>query len=733
MALKIQFLGQPRILLDGQSVDLPGYRPLALLAYLVLARRAYSREHLIDLLFDGPDDPRAALRWTLSKLRTAIGSEYILTDRQNVSFNFQSNFWLDVAAFETGETDLYQGDFLEGLYLRDAPRFEDWQVFERQRLRSMYQDTLEKQLEGYKQQADQAGVIITAQQLLKLDNLREDWHFVLINAYAQLGKRATALEQYEKLRLMMRKEWGADPSPQTIALAEAIQKGQTGVKINLSEIEFQANNATLAVDESFVAPDADPEIHLPTDIPAPTQAGRTSQAPRFSKVARTSWLAIGVFGLFIVSLLVVFNRDKLNSQTILSFVGGSSGSNSEAQPEPLPQEFAGKTVSIMGSYREDLAELFNQSMIPLEERTGIKIEFVPVDEAYLAKILEIGEMPDILMFPQPGRVFDLAKQGLVIDLRTFLDDAYLRQQYPESFISLATLEDHVIGAWFTAGLKSLVWYPRQAFDAMGYQVPETWDELIALSDQIVAGGGVPWCIGIESADATGWVATDWVEDILLRTAPPETYDAWVNHDLPFNSPEIRRVFEIMGQIWLNEAYVYGGVASIAKENILDSTSHLFDDPPGCYLHRQGSFAPIFFPSGVEYEQDYDFFYLPPIDPEFGKPVLGSGDILAMLQDRPEVREVMRYLTTPEAAKVMIQHGGYLSPYKNTPLEWFPTPADLRFAQIVLGADTYRFDGSDRMPEAVGYGSFFRGITKWLEGEELETVLQEIDDSWPREE
>ena len=135
----------------------------------------------------------------------------------------------------------------------------------------------------------------------------------------------------------------------------------------------------------------------------------------------------------------------------------------------------------------------------------------------------------------------------------------MQQQYPKAFLDLATLDGKMIGVWYSVGVKSLVWYPKRAFEAKGYEVPETWDELIALSDQIVADGGTPWCVAINDYGEIGWVGTDWVEDILLRTAPPETYDAWVRNDLPFNSPEIRRVFEIIGQIWLNNDYVYGGV------------------------------------------------------------------------------------------------------------------------------------------------------------------------------
>lgn len=720
MSLQIHFFGQPHLTLDGRSVELPGYRPLALLAYLVLSRKPFQREHLIDLLFDGPDDPRAALRWTLSKLRSAIGSEYILTDKQEVAFNFLSDFWLDVFAFEAGETDAYQGDFLEGLYLRDAPRFEDWLAFERQRLQGKYQDTLESQLKEFMQQSDFAAVVITAQQLLKVDNLREDWHYALINAYGQLGKRATALEQYEKCRQMLRREWDLDPAPETVALAEAIRAMPVKPQVVPQVVPFEP--------ETLTSPDEQSETQA---LPEPALEQAAAMQFRPQHITPIFGLAI-LATTAIVALLVLlyngvfnFNRQLRNAAgqfTINGIEKSSDGANS--------LELAGTKVVVFGPFYDEYEELFTQSILPFEINTGIDVEFRTGTETYFNERLAQDDLPDIVLFPQPGRLVDLTKQGKVIDLRTFLDEAYLAQQYPEVFLDLAVHDGHIMGAWFSAGLKSLVWYPKRAFEARGYEVPETWDELIALSDQIVSDGDTPWCIGVGDQIAEGWVGTDWVEDILLRTAPPETYDAWISHTLPFNSPEIRRAFEIMGQIWLNDDYVHGGVANILNENFMDSPAHLFTDPPGCFLHRQGSFAPYLFPTGVKYEEDYDFFYLPPIDPQYGHPVLGGGDIAAMFNDRPEVREVMRYLTTPESAKFMITSGGYLSPYKGTPIEWFPTAADLRFNQIILSADTYRFDGSDMMPEEIGFGAFYRGIADWLGGKDLEIVLQEIDDSWP---
>jgi DNA-binding SARP family transcriptional activator len=313
MPLRIYLLGQPRFTRDEHPVDLPGYRPVALLAYLLLGRKAYRRQHLIDLFFDGPDAPRAALRWTLSKLRTAIGAEYILADKDEVSFNFQSDYWLDVFAFETGETELYQGDLLEGLYLRDAPRFEDWLLFERERLRSTNQAQLEEQLKGYRQQGDQAAVVITAQQLLKLDHLREDWQAALMEAYARLGKRAAALEQYEKFRQALRKEWGEEPAPETVALAKAIQRDRPGAVIAPVEIDLGSTDATHTVVER-----AGEHASSPTTMP-----GRG--------LSRAAWRVLGAVGLFIATLFVLGMTLNEKSWALLNQLIGSSLAGSAGQ------------------------------------------------------------------------------------------------------------------------------------------------------------------------------------------------------------------------------------------------------------------------------------------------------------------------------------------------------------------------------------------------------------------
>ncbi len=205
---------------------------------------------------------------------------------------------------------------------------------------------------------------------------------------------------------------------------------------------------------------------------------------------------------------------------------------------------------------------------------------------------------------------------------------------------------------------------------MGYTVPETWEELTALMDLMVADGYTPWCIGIESGTATGWAATDWMEEIMLRTTSLENYDAWTKGELAFSSPEVKNAAEVMASIWFNDDYVYGGRESIASTFFGDSPTAMFDDPPGCFLHKQGNFITSFFPEGVVAGEDYDFFYLPGIDEAYGKPVLGGGDIFGMFNDRPEVRATMAYLTYGEHLKEWMAAGGAIAPHSDIDLDWY---------------------------------------------------------------
>jgi len=411
-----------------------------------------------------------------------------------------------------------------------------------------------------------------------------------------------------------------------------------------------------------------------------------------------------------------------------------TGSTPAAQGTVDPS-LRGKKVTIFGVAADEQARLFQQEFDAFTERTGIEVEYTGDKnfESLIVVRVEGNNAPDIAQFAQPGLLARFVEQGKIVDLNSFMEPGYLENQFSQTFLDLATIDGKMAGIWHNNDVKSLVWYPKDDFDAKGYKVPATWDEMIALSDQIVADGGTPWCIGIGSEGATGWVGTDWVEDIMLRTTTPENYDRWTSGELKFNSPEVKAAFQKMADIWFKDKYVYGGVPSILTTAFGDSPRPLFENPPACWLHRQASFITNFFPETAVVGKDIDYFYLPPIDPQYGKPVLGSGSISGMFNDRPEVREVMKFLATGESMKVEAQAGVAVAPHKDADPSWYPNDAARGFARILSEATTFRFDGSDLMPAAVGAGSFWKGIVDYVSasGGNVDEVLNTIDASWPR--
>jgi alpha-glucoside transport system substrate-binding protein len=400
---------------------------------------------------------------------------------------------------------------------------------------------------------------------------------------------------------------------------------------------------------------------------------------------------------------------------------------------PAGESVEGATVTIFTPAGDEQARVFEQNFANFEAETGIDVVVeITADFESVARVRsEAGDPYDILNFPQPGLMADFARDGFLVDLSSFIDAADMQAQYDQSWIDMLTVDGGVYGVWHGVDVKSLVWYPKPAFEAAGYQIPQTWDELIALSDQIVADGGIPWCIGIESGGATGWPATDWVEDVMLRTAGAEKYDQWTRGELKFDSPEVRGAFETVGEIWFNEDYVLGGTTAIATTFFGDAPLRLFDDPPSCWLHRQASFIPAFFPEGTVVGEDVDYFYLPPIDAAMGRPVLVSGNLVSLAKDTPAGRAVIEFMMSAESVEAEVRNGNAIGPMNGVSLDWYPSDTQRGYAEILMNADTFRFDGSDLMPGAVGAGSFWTGATNWVGGRSLDEVLTAIDASWPQ--
>jgi len=400
----------------------------------------------------------------------------------------------------------------------------------------------------------------------------------------------------------------------------------------------------------------------------------------------------------------------------------------------------GQTLTIFGPWRGEDQVLVESMLAYFAAASGVKVNYSS-SENYEQQIVidtQAGSPPDIAILPQPGLIADLVRKGFVTPLGEDTQ-AWIAENYAagDSWVSLGSYAGpdgaKALYAFpYKIDVKSLVWYVPENFADAGYAVPETMEDLRALTERIVADGGTPWCIGLGSGGATGWPATDWVEDMMLRTQPVETYDKWVTHEVPFSSPEVIGAIDEFGWFARNDAFVAGGARAVAATDFRDSPKGLFSSPPQCYMHRQASFIPSFFPEGTVLGEDADFFYMPAYaGKDLGKPVLGAGTLAFITRDTPAARAFVDWLKTPIAHEVWMAQSGFLTPLKSANAEVYGNAALKKQGEILLNATTFRFDGSDLMPGAVGAGSFWTGMVDFVGGKPAADVAAQIDASWPK--
>ncbi|EPX75670.1 ABC transporter substrate-binding protein [Salipiger mucosus] len=403
-------------------------------------------------------------------------------------------------------------------------------------------------------------------------------------------------------------------------------------------------------------------------------------------------------------------------------------------------DFTGEVLEVRGSSTgQDKAKLENLFAY-FAAATGAEVRLSGSDnfEQDIVIAAQSGALPDIAMFPQPGLAEQMAGRGFLHPLPD-QNRAWFEENFAAgaSWADLVTYEGadgaaRIYGTIFGADVKSLVWYSPIAFDEMGYEIPETMEELKALTEQIVDDGGTPWCIGLGAGSATGWPGTDWIEEIVLRTQPTEVYDQWVPNEIPFDDPRIIAAFEEYGWFARNDDFVVGGADSVATRDFRDSPAGLFTIPAECYMHRQASFIPNFFPDDVEVGPDADFFYFPAYeDRDLGQPVLGSGGVITSTNDRPVSLAFVEFLKTPFAHEIQISQGQFLTPHLKASTEAYATEAQRTQGEILTSATTFRFDGSDLMPGEIGTSAFWQAMVDYQTGASAEEVTGNVQARWDR--
>jgi len=388
-------------------------------------------------------------------------------------------------------------------------------------------------------------------------------------------------------------------------------------------------------------------------------------------------------------------------------------------PSPSP---ASSVVRVLGSWEGPEIDAFRAAVKPFEERTGYSIVVSTTRDlkGALERSFEVGDPPDLAGLPGPGYMLELVRKGRLVNLADVIDTGtYLAETAP-GFVDIGTVEGKLSGVFMKATVKGLFWYNPEVIQPGR---PETWDDLQHAA--VTGRGGIaPWCIGLGSDAASGWPGTDWVEDFVLRQSGPQVYDDWVAGRIRWSSPEIRRAFRSFGTV-IDSKGVAGGVEGVLRTHFSRAGDGLFLDPPRCLFAHQATFMSTFLDESVARRGgSYDFIPFPDIEPRFSGALIGAGDLFALANDTPAGRDLIRYLVSPEAQEILVQHGGALS--GNLRVTEYPNDLARRQAELLATARILRFDASDSMPDVMNE-AFWQAILDFTADQsQLDQILAQRD-------
>jgi alpha-glucoside transport system substrate-binding protein len=421
--------------------------------------------------------------------------------------------------------------------------------------------------------------------------------------------------------------------------------------------------------------------------------------------------------LILISLLLVITVG-------LSACAGGAEEVSEEVSEEVTNELGidcmgaedGDEVSILSQWSGTEEENLNAILAPLADACGIVFNLESTrDQALLDTRVQAGTPPDITFW-------NVTQLSQYEDLLVAMTDLGVNtDNYADYWKDIGTVNGKWLGLPVKADPKTLIWYSPKNFEAAGYVVPTTWAELDALVEQMVADGLVPWSLGMESEDATGWTGTDFIQDILLVTQGPDYVSGIIDGSVPYNDAGVKEAYEIYGKWAMSETYTVGGAAGTVSIGFNDAILKVFSDPAEAMMVKQSGFAGGTITgtySDLVYGTDFDFFGVPE-----AQGLQGGSDWMMSFSDSAAVKALVAYLSSDVGGEKWAEVGFDLTP-NMAGAGAYTDAALLKKGQILSSATGFVPDIGDSIPG--GFGSAeFTGITDYVNGGDLDAILDSL--------
>ena len=362
---------------------------------------------------------------------------------------------------------------------------------------------------------------------------------------------------------------------------------------------------------------------------------------------------------------------------------------------------------------------------------GIKIKYEPVADAETFIIDNPNSSSSIAIIPNPQGVVNLAERKLIYSLDDVLvDNNSIFNLYPNHLSSIVSHEDSIYGGWTRLFPNSLIWYDISKFEQHNVKF-DSFETLLEGTKKIADNGISPWCANSESSASTGWVQTNWMEDVLLTKYGPEVYDKWSKLKIDASNVKIYLSIKHIEDFIFYDNHIHNGPGSIISKEFRNLPKVLLDDTTECFMSWSGHYFRYYIPEDYQYLKDFAVTNVPKIN--FENSVVGIGDNIVLTKDNELSKNVISKILSKNFGEIWssYQDTEFISANQNFNKQIINnelTKYEYSIVHDALQKDLFRYDASEIMARRIGSNLLWELFREYLrEGpQNLVKLLNQLD-------
>ncbi len=356
-------------------------------------------------------------------------------------------------------------------------------------------------------------------------------------------------------------------------------------------------------------------------------------------------------------------------------------------------------------------------MLTIEDSTGIKIKYETYSDIETYLIENNNSDVDIAIIPNPQGVTNLGEREIILSMDQIVSketmDSYYSKHLQE--ITTSNISNKNYGAFFRLFPNSLIWYSVEKYKEIGSPKFKSYNELLEFTSNYSKENKDLWCLDIESGASTGWIATNWLEDIILNNYGVEIYDQWSNQEILSSEKPILNF--------------------LLRKEFRNNYKNLLNEEVSCVFSWGGHYATLYMPEDKQFKTDYDFFKFPsPLNS-----IVGIGDVLTVLNYDEDTKLVFDKLIDESFGKTWMSHkdSSYI-PANIKNINYIANPITSKERDLIIKSlkdNSFRYDASELMERKIGADALWVALENYIDigreraYREIEDITEELDSNF----